>query len=223
MPNFPVYPLAELHAHLGTSINPSVYWQIAHEQGIKLPKRDYKEFIDYVMLSSTNKSSIDDYFKKIYHPILDKLSSGTHAVEKALYEIMSGAYRNNIHLLELRTNPMKHNNEGQHDLDHVIMAMLRGMERALLEYKDLSAGIIFCIAREFPYELNDIIVEKAVKYRRRGVIGIDVAGPAHTDFHYKDYTQLFDRARKLGLKVTAHSGEVEQANDMWGSVRTHQP
>jgi len=142
-PTFPPYPLAELHAHLATSINPSVYWQIAHAQGFKLPKRDYKEFIEYVMLSPEKRMSLNEYFDTIYHPLLDKLSSGTYALETAVYEIMSGAYRNNITLLELRLNPMKHNNEGQQDLDHIIMACLRGMEKALLEFKQLHAGIIF--------------------------------------------------------------------------------
>src|SRR3990167_7884200 len=175
---YPQYPLAELHAHLATSINPSIYWQIAHTQGFKLPKREYKEFIDYIMLSTEKRMDLDEYFKTIYHPLLDKLSSGTYAVETAVYEIMSGAYRNDITLLELRLNHMKHNNEGQHDLDYIILAMLRGMERALLEYKNLSAGIIFCLAREFSFEQNEIIIQKAIKYRRRGVVGIDIAGPA---------------------------------------------
>ena len=173
---FPTYPLAELHAHLGTSINPAIYWQIAHDQGFKLPKRNYHEFIDYVTLSLEKKKTLNEYFDEIYHPLLDKLSSGTHAVERATYEIMSGAYRNGITLIELRNNPMKHNNNAELDLDHIIMAMLRGMERALLEYKDLSAGIIFCLAREFSFEQNSVIVEKAIKYHRRGVVGIDVAG-----------------------------------------------
>ena len=102
------YPLAELHAHLGTSINPSVYWQIAHESGFKLPKKDYHEFINYVTLSPAKKMPLKEYFEEIYHPLLDKLSSGTFAVERATYEIMSGAYRNNITLIELRNNPMKH-------------------------------------------------------------------------------------------------------------------
>lgn len=212
--SFPAFPLAELHAHLGTSINPSVYWQIAHEQGFKLPKNEYKDFINYVMLTQENRASINDYFEKIYHPLLDKLSSGTRPVERAVYEIMSGAYRNNITLLELRTNPMKHNHGGEVDLDHIIMAMLRGMERALLEYKHLSAGIIFCMAREFPFEKNEIIVEKAIKYKNRGVVGIDFAGPATEGFHFRDYAGLVGKAREAGLKVTAHSGEVPEANDI---------
>src|SRR3989344_4845287 len=163
--NFPPYHLAELHAHLGPSINPSIYWQIAHAQGFKLPKKDYQEFINYITLSPDKKAdTYMAYLKDIYHPLLDKLSSGTYAAEKAVYEILSGAYRSNsITLLELRNNPMKHNHEGQEDLDHITMAMLRGMERALLEYKNLSAGLIFCLAREFDYRKNEIIVEKAIK------------------------------------------------------------
>ncbi len=221
---FPDFPLADLHAHLATSISPSIYWQIAHDMGFKLPKRDYHEFIEHVMLSEKRKMSLNEYFKEIYHPILDRLSSGTHAVERAVYESMSGAYRaNNIHLIELRNNPMKHNLGGDVDLDHVIMASLRGMERALLEYEKLSAGIIFILAREFAYEQNAIIVEKAIKYKNRGVVGIDFAGPGTDGFHFADYSNLVKKAKDAGLHVTAHSGEVSEANDLWEVLESIKP
>jgi len=221
---FPNFPLAELHAHLGASIHPSIYWQIAHDQGFKLPQRDYHEFKQFITLSPTNKRSLNAYFDQVYHPVLDRLSSGTLAVERATYEIMSGAYRsNNTTVIELRSNPMKHNLGGSVDLDHMIMAMLRGMERALLEYRKLSAGLIFCLAREFSIEQNEIIVEKAIKYRRRGVVGIDFAGPASKEFHYNDYTKVITKAKAAGLKVTAHSGEVKEANDMWECIEAIDP
>lgn len=221
--NFP-FPLAELHAHLGSSINPSIYWQIAHAQGFKLPKREYKQFIEFITLSPEKKFTLKKYLDEIYHPILDKLSAGTYAVEKATYEILSGAYRSNkITLLELRNNPMKHNHEGQEDLDHIIMAMLRGMERAFLEYDKLSAGLILCLAREFSVEKNEIIIQKAIKYRRRGIIAIDFAGPSNKGFHYKDYAQLAKRAKKSGLKITSHAGEVKDSNDIWEAIEFISP
>lgn len=220
---FPTFPLAELHAHLSTSINPAVYWQIARSQGFKLPKKDYQEFIDYVTLSPERRMNLNDYFEQIYHPLLDKLSSGTYAVEKATYEIMTGAYRNNIKLIELRNNPMKHNQGGDIDLDHVIMSMLRGMERALLEYEDLSAGLIFILAREFSIEMNEIIIEKAIKYHSRGVVGVDIAGPGNPDFHFKDYKDLMQRAKSKGLRVTVHTGEASDANDMWEALEYTDP
>lgn len=222
--NYPSYPLAELHAHLGTSIHPSIYWQIAHDQGFKLPQRDYHEFKNFVRLSPQNKMKLNEYFDTIYHTILDPLSSGTHAVERATYEIMSGAYRsNNTTIIELRNNPMKHNQGGTIDLDHMIMAMLRGMERSLLEYPTLSAGLIFCLAREFSLEQNTVIVEKAIKYHRRGVVGIDFAGPANPNFHFKDYKDIVEKAKNAGLRVTSHSGEVKEADDMWEAVEAINP
>jgi adenosine deaminase len=211
---FPAYPMAELHAHLGTSIDPAVLWQIANSLGIKLPRDEFKEFCDYVTLSPTRPMPLNDYFNKIYHPILDKLSSGTLAVEAAVYNTMSGAYRNGITLIELRTNPMKHNMNREVDLDHLIMAMIHGMERALLEHHHLSAGLIFCIGREFDIEQNTKIIEKAIKYHKRGVVGVDIAGPARANFKMADYAEAFRVARAAGLKVTVHSGEVHAANDM---------
>jgi len=224
MESFPDFPLAELHAHLGASISPTVLWQMAHESGIKLPKRDYHEFKEYIQLSPTRRVKLEAYFTKIYHPLLDRLSSGSHAVEQATYHTMTGAYRTNgITLMELRNNPMKHNRGAEYDLDHIIMAMLRGMERALLECRGLSAGLIFCMGRDLPYEQNAIIVDKAIKYQRRGVVAIDVAGPANPDFKMKEYASLFTKARKAGLKITVHSGETADATDIWEALEHAKP
>ena len=221
--DYPNYPLAELHAHLGTSIEASVLWQIAHDLGVKLPKKEYREFRRFITLSAEKPMALNEYFEHIYHPILDRLSSGTHAVEAGVYHTMSGAYRNGIELIELRTNPMKHNLHAEVDLDHLIMAMLRGMERALLEHKGLAAGLIFCIAREWSPEQNAKIIEKAIKYRGRGVVGIDIAGPARDEFRFSDYKDLFEKARQAGLGITIHNGEVPDANDMIDALETLRP
>lgn len=221
--DFPNFPLAELHSHTTPAISPAIYWQMAHDQGIKLPKRDYHEFIDYITLSPKKKMSLNSYLSQIYHPLLHKISSGTYAQERAFYEILGGAYRNNITLIELRPNIMKANNHGEQDLDHIILAMLHGMERALLEYPKLSAGILFCLAREFSVEDNAIMIDKAIKYHKRGIVGIDFAGPATKSFHYKDYTTLINKAKKAGLKVTAHAGEVKEADDIWEALEFISP
>lgn len=216
--------LAELHAHIASSFAPHVYWHIANSEGYKLPKRDYHDFVKHIVLTPERKLSLSEYLEQIYHPILDKLSSGAIALEKGVYETLSGAYRsNNITLYELRGNPMKHNKEGEVDLDHAIMAMLRGMDRALLEYPKLRAGLIFCLDRHFPIEKNRIIVQKAIKYHRRGVIGIDFSNYGSKDFHYKDYAGLVDEARSHGLKVTAHTGETNDTNDMWECIEYIKP
>ena len=68
-----------------------------------------------------------------------------------MYEVIGGAYRkNNITTIELRFNPMKRNRGGEQDLDHIISAAIRGMDRAMLEYP-VTPGLILCLDRAFPY------------------------------------------------------------------------
>jgi adenosine deaminase len=85
------------------------------------------------------------------------------------------------------------------------------MDRASLEY-GTRVGLIFCLAREFPVELNDILVKKAIRYRQRGVVGIDLAGPERFALELGSevdaYAELFARARAAGLGVTVHTGET---------------
>jgi adenosine deaminase len=86
----------------------------------------------------------------------------------------------------------------------------------VLEY-GVKACLLFCLAREFSYEMNEIILEKAIKYQSRGVLGIDLAGPEsnNLELRLKDaqrYEKLFARARSAGLKTTVHTGETSHTS-----------
>jgi adenosine deaminase len=123
---------------------------------------------------------------------------------------IGGAYRSQrITTLELRFNPMKRNRGGERDLDHIILAAIRGLDRAELEYPQLRAGLILMMDRTFDRRLNEIIVEKAIRWHDRGIVGVDIAGPRPGGARY-DYTQIapmIDAAREAGLGVTIHVGE----------------
>lgn len=204
--------LAELHFHLGQSVEPHVLWSIAHEQGIKLPSKDYWEFHDLVTLNKPNLTW-DDYHKLFHWSEL--IQSSPTAMERTVYEVVSGAYRvNNIVLMEPGFNPLFRNREGERDLDYIILAALRGMERALVEFPNVRAGLHFFLDRRLPIEKNAIIVRKAIKYRERGVVGLDIAGPMAEGFRYEDYAELYAEARDAGLKTTCHTGEDGTAEEM---------
>ena len=72
---------------------------------------------------------------------------------------------------------MKRNRGGERDLDHIIMAALRGSTARSLEYPQVRAGLILMMDRTFNERQNEIIVEKACRYAPRGIVGIDIAGP----------------------------------------------
>jgi adenosine deaminase len=115
---------------------------------------------------------------------------------------------------------MFRNRGGERDLDQIILAALRGMERGLAEFPTVRAGLILMLDRRLPLEQNEIIVKKAIKYRTRGIVGIDIAGPMGEGFKYDDYAPLYAKAREKGLKTTVHTGEDGSAEEMLHVLRT---
>ena len=214
-------PLAELHCHLGGAVTPAIMWGIAHAQGIKLPTKDYWEFRDMITVSPRRNRSFDGYLQLFHWTEL--IQSSPLAVERSVYEVVGGAYRkNNVTTMELRFNPMKRNRGGEQDLDHIIAAAVRGMDKAGLEYP-VKPGLIFCLDRAFPFELNEIIVDKAIAWRDRGVVGVDIAGPEAATFRVADYRRLFRRARQFGLGLTVHTGESGPVDEVARVVELLEP
>jgi len=201
--------LAELHTHLGGSVASDILWSLAHEQGIALPVKDYWEFDALVTVSDPRGVTGLDELDQIYH-WTELIQSSPLAVERSVHAAIGGAYRSQrITTLELRFNPMKRNRGGERDLDHIILAAIRGLDLASLEYPQVRAGLILMMDRTFDRRLNEIIVEKAVRWASRGIVGVDIAGPRPGAARY-DYTQLapmVETAREAGLGVTIHVGE----------------
>jgi adenosine deaminase len=201
--------LAELHTHLGGSVASDILWSLAHEQGIALPVKDFWEFDRLVKVSDPRGVENLDALDAIYH-WTELIQSSPLAVERSVHAAIGGAYRSQrITTLELRFNPMKRNRGGERDLDHIILAAIRGLDLASLEYPQVRAGLILMMDRTFGHDLNAIIVEKAIRWARRGIVGIDIAGPRPGGGRY-DYRQIVphvEEARAAGLGVTIHVGE----------------
>jgi adenosine deaminase len=220
--------LAELHTHLGGSVASDILWSLAHEQGIALPVKDFWEFDRLVTVSDPQGVQDLDALDEIYR-WTELIQSSPLAVERSVHAAIGGAYRSQgITTLELRFNPMKRNRGGERDLDHIIMAAVRGLDRASLEYPQVRAGLILMMDRTFSERQNAIIVEKAIRYAPRGIVGIDIAGPrpiADGPFPYRELAPLVDRARSAGLGVTIHVGEeggehgIAEIRDVVDSLR----
>jgi adenosine deaminase len=201
--------LAELHTHLGGSVSSDILWSLAHEQGIALPVKDYWEFDRLVTISDPRGVADLNALDAIYHWV-ELIQSSPIAVERSVHAAIGGAYRSQgITTLELRFNPMKRNRGGERDLDHIILAAIRGLDRASLEYPQVNAGLILMMDRTFTQEMNAVIIDKAIRWAPRGICGIDVAGPRPRGerYPYRDLQPLVEEAREAGLGVTIHVGE----------------
>src|SRR5258705_2683027 len=161
---------AEIYTHLGGSVATDIMWSLGHEQGIALPTRDFWEFERLVTVSDPRGVPDLDSLDRIYH-LTELIQSSPLAVERSVHAAIGGAYRSQrITTLELRFNPMKRNRGGERDLDHIILAATRGLDIASLEYPQVRAGLLLMMDRTFTADQNMVIVEKALRYRSRGIV-----------------------------------------------------
>lgn len=216
--------LTELHAHLGFSVSPTMLWELAHDQGLKLPTKDYWQFERLITIYETKE--YEEYLK--LYDLTEKIQSSPEALFTATQTAISGAYRkNNITKLELRFNPILRSRNGERDLDHLIVFTLQGMERAMLKYP-VKVGIILMMDRRFTQTENAAIIKKAIKYKNRGVVGIDLAGPIQINDHSKAFkakqiSHLVKEAKNAGLGVTIHTGEATNVDEMWEVIEELSP
>jgi len=98
---------------------------------------------------------------------------------------------------------MKRNRGGERDLDHIIMAATRGLDRASLEYPPGAGRADPDDGPHLHGAADAVIVEKAIRYTSRGVVGVDIAGPrpGGERYRYAELAPLFDEARDAGLGV----------------------
>jgi adenosine deaminase len=76
--------------------------------------------------------------------------------------------------------------------------------------------------RTFTSRQNEVIVEKAIRWAARGIVGVDIAGPrpGGARYDYREVQPMVESAREAGLGVTIHVGEEggEMGRDEIGEV-----
>src|SRR5256886_13164568 len=200
---------AELHTHLGGSVSSDILWSLAHQQGIALPVKDFWDFDRLVTVSDPRGVPDLDALDAIYH-WTELIQSSPAAVEVSVHAAIGGAYRSQgITTLEVRFKPLKRNRAGERDLDHIILAAIRGLDRASLEYPQVRAGLILMMDRTFTAAQNTVIVEKAIHWAPRGIVGVDIAGPRvdGARYGYRQFAPMVGQARAARLGVTLPVGE----------------
>src|SRR2546428_11193196 len=111
MPNRPSDELIDLHTHLGGAVDPAIMWTIAHQQGIRLPTKDYWEFVDLITIAPGERKSFEE-FLALYR-WTELIQSSPIAVETSVHEVIGGASpKNHKNPLEVPLKPLKPNPAG---------------------------------------------------------------------------------------------------------------
>jgi len=202
----------DLHAHLGSSVSPSLLWDMAHDNGLRLDHKDFFEFEKAMFVD--DKMDHKKYLYKFKE--VHKIQNSPASITKSVYGAVSNAYRKqNLAILELRFNPMKRNGMNrEYDLEAVILSAIIGLKRAYLAFPFIKVGLIIETDREFTAEQSVILAQKAVKFKNDGIVGFDIAGFSPKDFDIANHAEAFKIAKNGGLSITCHTGEVTDAEEV---------
>lgn len=195
--------MIELHAHLGSLTTPRNLWRIMNEQGISLGIKDYNSFKKIIL--DVERNNYTEYLKKF--EMTHKIQSSPNAIEKCVFYAIEDAYIDHgLKGIEIRFNPMLRNSEGHFNLDNTILYACMGLQKAL-EAFPIKAGIIISTDKSFTEKQHMILLEKAIKYKSMGVIGIDCSGNTDSIEDIRRLKQMYESAEGI-LNKTVHAGET---------------
>jgi adenosine deaminase len=75
--------------------------------------------------------------------------------------------------------------------------------------------------RDFGPEKGAILLAEIAEVQELGVIGIGIGGSEH-DFPPEPYQEVYEHARELGFRTSAHAGEAAGAESIWGALKALQ-
>ena len=202
--------VTELHLHLDGSLRPETVWELAKEQGIRLPAESAEE-VKYKMEVPEDCRTLEEYLERFDLPLL--VLQRADAIERVTYELVEDLAKEGVDYAEIRFAPQLSVNGGLTQ-DEVVEAAIRGAERGMKTYPEIRVGLILCCMRGADNEaLNMQTVETAKKYLGPVVCAVDIAG-AEGLFPTENFAPVFAKVREFGIPMTIHAGEAAGPDSM---------
>jgi len=207
-------PKVGLHEHIDGSLRPATVVELARECGYdQLPTEDPEELGRW-FFEGADRKSLPKYLEGFRHTIA--VLQRAEALERVTYECLADAAAENVVYQELRFAPHFHTRE-RLGLDAVMLAVLRGMQRARNEF-GIGCGLIVCALRNEAPELSVKLVELALAYREQGCVGFDLAGE-EAGHPAKEHLAAFQLAKRMNFSLTIHAGESFGPESIWQALQ----
>lgn len=210
-------PKALLHDHLDGGLRPETIIEIAQQIGYKkLPTEDPIKLADWFE-ESCNSHSLVRYLETFSHTIA--VMQSKEAIIRVARECAIDLARDGVVYAEVRGAPELFTEQGL-SLDQVVEATLegykQGMAEAASEGNKIRVESLLCGMRQ-----NNRSQEAAaavVKYRNKGVVGFDIAGP-EDGFPPTNQLETFEYLRKENAHFTIHAGEAYGLPSIWEAIQ----
>ncbi|MBK8026608.1 MAG: adenosine deaminase [Chloroflexi bacterium] len=201
-------PKIELHRHLEGSLRLKTLLSIAMEHGLTLPSVTVEGLRPFVQMMPGEPRSWQQFLSKF--GVLRQFYRSKPIIQRVTHEVIADAASDNVRYMELRFTPQALNNLMKCAFDDIVDWVCEATAEASSVY-GIQCGLILSMNRHESLEIGEGVVEAAINFKDRGVVGIDLAGQ-EMGFSSLPFTKLFERAKSEGLFITAHAGEWSGAD-----------
>ena len=115
---------------------------------------------------------------------------------------------------ETRFAPIFHVQKGL-SYQQVVSAVLKGLASGRKDF-GISSGLIICAMRNMDVSLE--MAELAVDFRKRGVVGFDLAGE-EGGYPPKKHVEAFHYIQRQNFNITIHAGEGFGMESIWQAIQ----
>ncbi|MDP6359357.1 MAG: adenosine deaminase [Planctomycetota bacterium] len=207
--DFHAWPKIDLHRHLEGSIRPETFFEVARTRGIELPVQTLEEIRPLLQITDDQPGFLN--FLSKFEP-LACFWPDRESIERAAYEAVEDAARDNVVYLELRYAPMHFaRGRGFRPAD-VIEWINTSARRAAVDFR-IRVEFIACACRHFSREINEPGIEAVLEAGPDEFVGFDIAGD-EINFSLEPLAPWIERIKESGLGLTLHAGEAGPADNV---------
>jgi len=210
-------PKVMLHDHLDGGLRPATIIDIASQIGYTaLPTQDADELATWFR-ESCDSGSLVRYLETFSHTIA--VMQRREDIIRVARECALDLARDGVVYAEVRGAPELFTEKGL-TMSDVVEATLEGyrlgMADAATEGFTIIVRALLCGMRQ--NNRSQEVAELVVKYRHKGVVGFDIAGP-EDGFPPSDQKETFDYLRKENAHFTIHAGEAYGLPSIWEAIQ----
>jgi adenosine deaminase len=214
----PSLPIVDLHRHLEGSMRLTTALEVCQKFNLPLPAWNLPDLQKAVWIDQPVSDII-----KIF-PRFDMLRQSFMNAEickRVTAECFEDAFLEGLDYVELRFSPYFMAETHHLSPQAVTTAVCEAWQESIQKFSIVSRLIVI-LSRTYGPEICSIEMDCALANINNGVVGVDLAGDEKR-WPAQLFKTEFDRARKAGLKITAHAGEFAGADSIRETIKHLQP